>query len=219
MLPRLDLCESAALSYIDPNFFSSNACARILVRNGVTQIAVAGSNDCKDWIEDLDAILVERQGRGRIFKGFAEMADQSKMAFLQRIMSYPGPYEFVGHSAGCVLALQWAAWLAELGREVKEVQLFASPTVGDSGWVEYYQKFNIPTLRIAMLHDPVPSLPGIKHGGAYECETLVLDQEGVSYEAQDIDSELNLVGLIAQVEENHPLSNYLRGLRCYLKAG
>lgn len=219
LTPRLDLAEAASLAYDDPNFFASNIQARILVRNGVTQIAIAGSNDAKDWFQDFQAVLVERAGRGKLFEGFATMGDESKAAFLQRIISYPAPYEFSAHSAGCAVALQWAAWLAELKRDVGMVQILAAPTVGNAQWAEYYKAFNIPTLRIGTLHDPVAALPGETLGGVYECEMLVLDQDGHSYSKQDLVPNIRIVEVAEQVKQNHPIGNYLRGIRCYLQAG
>lgn len=219
MLPSLRLCEAAALAYIDPNLFAGNVSARIMVDENVTTIAIAGSNDSKDWLEDFESVLVTREGRGKLFNGFADMGDECKDSFLKTIKSYPEPYELVAHSAGCPVACQIAAWMAEEGIKPQFVQLLAAPQAGDSEWAAYYRSKEIPTLRVAMVHDPVPSLPGAHRGGCYESDTLVLDNNGATYDCQDIDSEFNLIGIISQAAHSHGIGNYVRGVRCFLKAG
>lgn len=219
MLPSLRLCEAAALAYVDPNLFAGNVSARIMVDDSVTTIAIAGSNDSKDWLQDFEAVLVTREGRGKLFNGFADQGDIAHAPFLKQIMSYPEPYIFTAHSDGCVIALQLAAWMAEEGIKPQFVQLLAAPQVGDSEWAAYYRSKEIPTLRVAMIHDPVPSLPGAHRGGCYESDTLVLDNNGATYDCQDIDSELNLIGFISQAAHSHGIGNYVRGVRCYLKSG
>lgn len=219
LAPDLIRAEETSLSYIDPNFFSHNVQARIIVRNGATKIDVAGSNDCTDWIMDCEAVLVPRTDQGSLFKGFATMGDESRTAFMEFIKSFPAPYDFGGHSAGCAVALQWASWMDDAGLKPRFVQLLAAPMLYDTEGAAIYRARNIPTLRIAMPHDPIPTLPGASRGGCYESDTLVLDTDGNTYDTQQVDSEMNMIGLIAQAKMWHPDGNYLRGIRCYLKAG
>ena len=110
LIPSLELAEAACLAYDDANLFASNVQARILNRNGATQIAIAGSNDAKDWVQDFEATLVARNGgKYKLFKGFAEMGDESSDEFLAYVKSFPDPFEFSAHSAGCAAALEWAS--------------------------------------------------------------------------------------------------------------
>jgi len=216
--PSLELAEAACLAYDDPNFFASNIQARILRRNGVTIIAPAGSNDTHDWVQNFEAILVQR-GHGRTFKGFAEMGDISRESFLAYIKSFPGPWEFGAHSAGCAVALQWALWMAEAGMVPSRVQLLAAPTIWDAAGAAYYQTFNIPTLRIAMYQDPIAALPGLERGGAYESPMLILDPDGHEREKQDLPANWNVIELAMDAAKCHPMPHYLRGIRCFLQAG
>ncbi len=218
--PDLLLAESAVMGYEDPNFFVRNVQARIIIRNGITYISPAGSNDYLDWLQDFYARLVARDGEGHIFKGFGDMTDGTREPFLKFISSFPGPWRFGAHSAGCVLALRWALWMSQIGMKADFVQLLAAPTLWDAEGAAAYQKHAIPTLRVAMLHDPVPTLPGIHRGGAYESETLVLDRDGVEYAAQDVCSDWNAIGLVAEIAKHHGAGpNYVRGIRCKLNAG
>lgn len=205
----LELAELAALSYIDPNFYAGNVQARILIRHGVTYICPAGSNDGKDWIQDLCSCLVPRDGRGMIFDGFADMADQTKRPFLDFIKSFPAPYEICGHSAGVPLGAQWACWMAEIGMKPRFAQFIAGPCVGGADWVKYYRSFDIPTVRVGLFRDPVADAYKDR-GGVTECPTLWLDTDGAVCVREE-----RLAGIFTQ----HPMNHYLRSIRGYTKAG
>ncbi len=209
MKPDLILAEQAILSYYDPNFYAGNIQARILRRNGFTYICPAGSNDLKDWRQDLFHPLEPRDGRGRIFKGFADMAEESRDKFLGYIESFPGPYIMSGHSAGVPVMAQWAGWMTSRGRKPSVVQMLAGPCIGDAGWAAYWASLEIQTLRIGLNHDPV-SEAYKSCGGVPECETLYLNRDGVVAPRKSEDLALFT---------EHPSGHYLRAIRGYLGAG
>ena len=215
--PDLILSEQTALTYEDPNFYSHNVQLRVLVRDGVTRIGIAGSNDPKDWMQDFEAFMVSRT-HGKIFKGFADMTEPAKYAFLAYIKSFPPPYEIGSHSAGGPVALQFARWMAEVGQKPRKVQLLACPVLWDRDGSEYYQSFQIPTLRIANYHDPIASLPGL--GGVKESPELVLDSDGVERECQDIPEEWRVAEVALEVAKYHGVGpNYVRAVRGFTRAG
>ena len=215
----LELAEQVALSYVDANWFFSNVQARILVRDGRTMVGVAGSNDKKDWWQDFQAFLVERT-HGKIYKGWADMGEPTKEAFLAAIKTYPPPYDIGTHSAGGPVGLQWALWMAEAGLIPRRVQLLACPLVWNEPGARYYNSFKIPTLRIANYHDPVASLPGVGLGGYSESPQLVLDSDGIERECQDIPATWKVAEVGYMVAKYHGCgANYVRALRIYTGAG
>ena len=217
--PDLELAEQVALSYVDGNWFHGNIQARIMVRNGRTMVATAGSNDKKDWLQDFQAFLVERH-YGKIFHGWADMAEPTKDAFLATIKTYPPPYDLGGHSAGGPVTLLWALWMAEIGLTPRRVQLLACPLVWNEPGARYYQSFHIPTLRIANYHDPVAALPGVGLGGYYESPQLVLDSDGIERECQDIPEKWQIAQEAYDVMKYHGAgANYVRPLRIYTQSG
>ncbi len=209
MLPDLELAEQALICYSDPNFYASNVSARILVRGGKTIIAIAGSDDCKDWRQDGEGYLVKRTEGYQVFKGFADMAESSKDAFLTYIKSFPAPYFIVAHSAGCPIATRWALWMAEVGQKPSFVQLLAAPCTGDQDFASHYNSHAIPTVSIGLTHDPVAeAYSGC--GGVPVVPTLWLDEEG-----KEAPKAQYILGAFTE----HPIKHYVRAVRCYLGAG
>ncbi len=209
MLPDLEFLEFTLTAYDDPNFYAGNVSARILVRRGITLIGVAGSNDSKDWFQDACGFLVPRSGRGQIFDGFADMADESKEKFLSYIASFPAPYWIGGHSAGSPIATQWATWMAEAGMKPSFVQLLASPCTGDKDFASYYNSHAIPTISIGLSHDPVCEAY-MSRCGVPVVPTLWIDEYG-----QAAQKSPHIIGAYTE----HPGNHYMRAVRQYLKAG
>ncbi len=208
--PDLILAEMSVLPYYDPNFYCGNVQARIIRRNGITYINPAGSNDFTDWRQNLFHPLVPRcDGKYRLFKGFADMAEQTRDTFRAYIAPFPGPWVIGAHSAGCDVGFRWADWMCDWGQKPQFVQMLAAPCVGDLDWASHWNSREIPTLRIGLNHDPV-SEAYKSCGGVPECETLYLNRDGVVVPRKSEDLALFT---------EHPSGHYLRAIRCYLGAG
>jgi len=209
VIPNLELAEQAILAYEDPNFFAGNVSARILVRASRTIIAVTGSNDRKDWIQDGEGYLVKRSEGYQVFKGFADMAESSKDAFLAYIKSFPAPYFGVAHSAGNPILTRWALWMAQVGQKPSFIQLLAAPCTGNKDFASHYNSHEIPTVSIGLSRDPVCEAYESR-GGVPVVPTLWLDEQG-----QEAQKDPCILGAFTE----HPGKNYLRAIRQYLKAG
>lgn len=111
------------------------------------------------WLTNLDYAQVEREGAGRVHRGFARELDsiEAGLASMARDHAAGGkPLYITGHSAGGALATLAARRLHETGVPVRAAVVFSAPRVGDR---RFAQSYPIPLVRIEHRHDLIPHLP------------------------------------------------------------
>lgn len=124
--------------------------------DGTYHVAIAGSNDFRDWWRNFSTDLVEwpREGPGLVHLGFWEGAEILFRSIWVRSRGHR--VRLYGYSLGGAIALCLGLALRESGRDVESVITYGAPKVGDSTWCESYP---IPVTSFRCGVDPVPHLP------------------------------------------------------------
>lgn len=166
-------------------FFSSASTQATFVRDptgGLAVLAFRGTEvDVKDWLTDLDTVLIPWADGTRVHRGFAQALESLWPLIDASLAGYAGRLLFAGHSLGGALAT-----LAASRRRPDAVYTFGSPRVGDRAFAQaqtglFHQRF---------VHccDIVPRVPpeilDYRHCG----ELTYLDRQGRLQPGIDIDT-------------------------------
>lgn len=123
---------------------------------GVLRVAIAGSDDLRDWWRNLSLHLVEWPGGccGLVHLGFWESAEILHRFFWSRSRGHR--VELYGHSLGGAVAALLGLALSESGRHVDHVVQLGAPRVGDH---DFGAAYPIPVTSYRCGLDPVPHVP------------------------------------------------------------
>jgi triacylglycerol lipase len=165
--------ETVALSKLGFSHFkafqSQGTAAYLMADDEKIVVVFRGSDQIKDWLNDLDVDLVGGPLGGKIHEGFARMLHyvwrdlqleirQLKLAASQQNRSLP--LLLTGHSLGAALATLATAYLREKDQPVQGLYSFGSPRVGDRNFARYFNAdFGDKTFRIVNQNDMVTRLP------------------------------------------------------------
>jgi len=121
-------------------------------------VAIAGSDDFRDWWRNLSTDLVEwpREGPGLVHLGFWEGAET--LFRWHWVRSRGHRVKLYGYSLGGAIALCLGLALHESGRQVESVTTYGAPKVGDATWCSSYP---IPVTSYRCGCDPIPLLPWV----------------------------------------------------------
>ena len=147
----LDLLDLAEAAYTQPPTWQAQDVSAI---SRGTMVACQGTepNNIGEWIRDLDALPVFREGLGYVHQGFIDGAEAifaSVLAAKPRILT--------GHSLGGALALCLAALLVRAGANPALVVTFGAPRVGQGAMRALLAPVVIREYRCG--DDPVPLVP------------------------------------------------------------
>ena len=137
------------------------------VQGGVQQLAISGTDDLRDLIDDLDVTIVSRGYGNGLFKGVVDYTNlflQPILAMLHKDM----PIEVYGHSLGGASAVDGAKYLKEIGYTVNKVITFGAPPPGLESFAEEFKQSGIECWRFAEVWDIIPRinhLPGATQVG------------------------------------------------------
>jgi predicted lipase len=128
------------------------------LKDGRTVIAISGSDDLDDWIDNIDALFIELKKGVSVHKGFYESA----MKFLDQILSFLTGDEkelyITGHSKGGAIAKLLAYLLARKGVKINCV-VYGAPRIGNRGLKEAINFLPIYLTQVRNWQDPVWKLP------------------------------------------------------------
>lgn len=152
------------MAYIAPTWGPvRNAQIRVSMIDGIQFLAVAGTKNKGDVLNDLSITWVKRTRLGRVRNGFADawdpIRDENPMTYgLTRDL----PVFMTGHSLGAVLAQYQAKELLHKGYDVLGGVDFGSPT----GWhPERGKPCDIPWMHIKNGWDVVAGRPNVLYSG------------------------------------------------------
>ena len=147
-----DLAALCAASYGTPWAWSV---ADVHARRDGDVVAIPGTDpDClADWLRDLDAVPVWRDGVGYCHRGFLDGA----LLVLPWLRGLPAPLTLAGHSMGGAIAILAAALLRAADVPVAGVVTFGAPRAG--GAVVKHLLADIPVRQFRHAGDPVPEVP------------------------------------------------------------
>ncbi|MCD6024096.1 MAG: hypothetical protein K0Q91_1012 [Fibrobacteria bacterium] len=136
-------------------------------------VVFAGSNDLRDWMRNLSALLKAcPEHGGRVHAGFEGDFQRVKNILLDRL-SGCARVGISGHSRAHPLACRLAEELSSRGVEVAFVVTFGGPRWCDAARRARYDARGIPTHRFVVGWDAVPRWPkwGYRHVGRMVCLT------------------------------------------------
>lgn len=150
-------CLLAEKAYSAPTFKTGNAQGIIVEFGEYLWIILAGTNDFKDVLEDLDCAPINHSFLGGISKGFGEYADASLAVVEPLIEGTKKRLVLVGHSLGGPDAQFLLAIFAQTGYLVEGCITFNSPR----GWISgvHFESLGLQSLNIIHGTDVISKLP------------------------------------------------------------
>jgi hypothetical protein len=137
------------------------ASAAVIDFNGTAYVAICGTNDAHDWVQNLSARIDDSDSHPMHagFKASAsviydELIDDGAMKLIEgkRLV-------LCGHSSGGAMAAAMASPVVAPRFTASEVYTFGSPRVFSPTVAARYASAAFPTYRFVMRGDPVPCLP------------------------------------------------------------
>ncbi|NJN32836.1 MAG: lipase family protein [Synechococcales cyanobacterium RM1_1_8] len=132
-------------------------------------VTFRGSDQVKDWLNNIDIDLVGGPLGGKVHEGFMRMFHgvwrelQLEIRALKTAASQQNrslPLWMTGHSLGAALATLATAYLREKDQPVQGLYSFGSPRVGDRTFARHFDSdFGDKTFRIVNKNDIVTRLP------------------------------------------------------------
>ena len=161
---------------------ATQTAARIIKSPDEIIIALRGTANVENWLEDLEIFQEVLTGRVKVHAGFLKAANALIPDIIEELL--PGktgkdqlpPIKVTGHSLGGALAKLIAYFLHDAGFNVQDVTTFASPRVGNAAWRDDYNaRLGDNTLRVVACGDLVPLVPGILDGYRHSGQEVYLD--------------------------------------------
>lgn len=134
-------------------------------------VVFRGSDDMKDWFDNLDFMSDKDHFFKRAHGGFMKSYESIELDLMKIVNSLiddnPGlDIKVIGHSKGGAMAELCAMVIADHSHEVS-LFTFGSPRVGKKSYKKKFKKLNIKYYRFVNGKDPVPRIPrkymGFKH--------------------------------------------------------
>ena len=147
-----DLAALCAASYVSPPTWQV---ADVRAVRTAEVVAFPGTDPgcVADWLRDLDAVPVWRDGVGYCHRGFLDGA----LLVLPWLRGLPPGLTLTGHSMGGAIAILAAALLRAADVPVAGVVTFGAPRAG--GAVVKHLLADIPVRQFRHAGDPVPDVP------------------------------------------------------------
>lgn len=168
-----ELFETVALTKLGFRYFKAVkgyiTSAYVMADDEKIIVVFRGSDEIKDWFNNIDVDLVGGPMGGKVHEGFARMLHfvwrevqleirQLKLAASQQNRSLP--LLLTGHSLGAALATLATAYLREKDQPVQGLYSFGSPRVGDRTFARHFNgDFGDKTFRIVNQNDMITRLP------------------------------------------------------------
>lgn len=134
--------------------------------------AFRGSDDVKDWINNLQQGLFDK-----VHEGFSKSAIRFR-PFLKKILGLDGAKQvyFVGHSRGAALATLGAYYCAKVQKLPCSCFAYESPRIGRSDFKDEYNRLPIYHTTVRNGWDIVTCLPTYIQGFRHVGKMIELDQ-------------------------------------------
>lgn len=237
----LSLAKASKLAYLDKttvaNKLHGNINQLYFVDKGNTQGFIAANNEfviisfrgtepnnLKDWMNNTRISLILGYG-GHVHRGFSEALDDiwdDIVTLLPQFQDQNQPIFLTGHSMGGSLATMTAVRLGDkYYQHIKGIYTFGCPRMGDSKFVENYDKiFSARTFRMVNHRDIVTRLAprsfGYLHvGGCWFFDSAGKLHNDIRYWQQFLETAkgtreefLNVVSLV----EDHNLDEYKKNV-------
>lgn len=146
-------------------------------------VVIAGSNQVKDWIRNLEIAKVRVAGVGGVHIGRKRDWDQIETPLRRYLDEHaPGlPLDFAGHSQGGGI-IQYGA--TQLDRPVRSVVTYGSHRLFDEEAAEVYKSKVLTTRRVVVGWDGVPRWPKNNMGYVHAGPMLCLSKKGKQLKEQ-----------------------------------
>lgn len=126
-----------------------------------------GTDDPRDWLQNLDARFVKWPHGGRVHSGFLKVFSEVQQEVLEIASASKKPLFVTGHSLGGALATLAAALLIANDRAPRATYTFGAPRCGDARFCKALD--TAPFYRIVNNRDLVTNVPlatmGYRHAG------------------------------------------------------
>lgn len=131
--------------------------------NGRTLVGFQGSNDIKDFILDISAVIDHPESAPTfpaVHSGFWKAAQALIDHLREELSRWGGPVILGGHSLGGAIAVLMAVLLKEQGHEIEAVYGFGTPPVGAVQFSNYYHRLGLADRTYLTIYrrDAVPFL-------------------------------------------------------------
>lgn len=124
-----DYALLAARAYTERPTVGVPSSAARAIDFGQGVVGFPGTNNLACWLADLDALVVDVPGMGRLHAGFW----RAFQSILDPLMARTEVQVVLGHSEGAALAILYAAQLCIAGKPPREVYAFEPPRVSACG--------------------------------------------------------------------------------------
>ena len=166
-----------------------NTVAHIYVEKDITTIAVRGTDDCVDWINNLNKFkvpfVIDGISHGSVHSGFLH-----EMLSIFPFIKTNTKVQLVGHSLGGAIAVLMGLYLAKTQPYEVSVVTFGTPRIGDK---RFRDRCCAPNLKIDRIFNSADIVTHVPYFGYYHVGTPHVFN----------DSKVH------QIVKNHSMSNYL----------
>lgn len=165
-----DYAMLAARAYSEPPTIGLPASAARALVFGTGVVGFPGTNNLACWLADLDALVVDVPGMGRLHAGFWSAFQR----IAEPLMARTDVQVTLGHSEGAALAILYAAQLCIAGKPPRAVYAFEPPRVSACGTLAaLFAMHGVEMVLTQNGNDVVPDIPRLleawQHPAPLQC--------------------------------------------------
>ncbi len=162
-LCKLAYEKPSNVSNARPLKYRNEIAGYLRVQETVATIFLKGTDSLMDVFEDLNFEMTTFSTTsgdfGKVHRGFYDEFINLKVELLRANMNQCSKIVITGHSMGAAIATLMGLYCSVIIRKPVEVYTFGSPKVGDTTFVNAFDKYVSKSYRYVNGGDPVPFLP------------------------------------------------------------
>ena len=206
----------------DPLKYRDEVAGYMRREKDVVTIFLKGTNSLADVFEDLNFEMTPFNttygNYGKVHRGFYDEFIGLKMYVLRANLHMCSKIIIAGHSMGAAVATIMGLYCATTTRKPVEVYTFGSPKVGNTTFVNAFEKYVSKSERYVNGEDPIPFLPNtcwyhhVKDGMYLENDKIV-NKNSCRALCCIFDCFVCCAGVERDPIESHHISSYLESLK------
>ena len=202
MIQYLKMAQYAAKSYTDSaTMIVVNNTVAHLYEEDTTIIAIRGTDDCADWLQNLNRCkvpyVIDGVSYGSVHSGFLHELE-SIYPWLNNKIAEGRRIEIVGHSLGGAIAVLLGLYLSKTRSQHISVTTFGTPRIGNRRFHNMCTSPNLNIVRIYNFADVITHIPFIGY-----------------YHIGDPVRIYNTNTNVCKIGKNHSIYNYIEILHTH----